>query len=203
MTPGKIWPDSLGQHPYARDSWIGQAIWRTFDPQNIYMDEDGEPAVFPELRVLALSVPPSMHWLTCRQGPLRAFASFLPWRDSGIGIVALAASDAGTNEVVIAVNDLAGRTDTHDLRLAAAESRVGIAACTELEPEVCPIHPIVGLADALAEAGSYRRLAARELTEAVEDVRWTLRSPAVFPMAGLGLSGMDLRSITLNVTLPL
>lgn len=198
MTTGQIWPDSLGQHPYAQASWIGQASWRTSDPGIVTSRPDGQLERFPRLEVLDLSVPPSLHWRACSENLRWAVARFVPWLpDSGIAIVTL----AGGEDALIAVVDVAGRTDLQGLQQAGAEHRVAAAACNELDLEVCPLLPVVGVAEALAEATSKRRLSARELAEVIDNLRWVLRSPALFPM--LGLSPRQLKSVTLNVCRPL
>ncbi|MBL0394161.1 hypothetical protein JJ685_23680 [Ramlibacter monticola] len=174
-------------------------MWQTLDLKS---STDEGP-----LHVLNLAVPPSLHRLACSGRVPRALASFLPWgMDSGVGVVTLAAVD----EALVVVADLAGRTDLQALHAAGIENRVAAAACTEKQLGICPLFPVVGLAEAMKEASSCRRLATREFIEAVESLRWILRSPALFPLIGRSrqpgpppFDSTDLKSLTLNVCQPL
>jgi len=204
-TIGQLFREAFGPNPFASATWIGQAAWQTLEPttvpaypEGLFADyADGFIEQLPELQVLQVSVPPDLLWAACNAASPRAVASFLPWRDSGIGVITLTKAD----EALVVVMDLAGRADAVALRDASAEDRVAAALCTEKELEICPLLKVVGVSEALAEAASHRRLAAREVVEAIEDLRWILRTDAVFPL--LGLMPTRLKSLTLNVCQPL
>lgn len=191
MEAGKLWKDSLGHHPFARSSWIGKADWLALNMRSPVLDDPDEEAEW-KAELLALSVPSGLDWLVDTTAKPRALITFLPWRDSGIGLFTM----ANSIHAVVAVLDLAGRGDLLHLAEADAQGRLLVAACSS---DVSPTFPLRGLSPAIREAGGHRRLAARELTEAIEDLRWLLRSPALYHLCGLPSSELELESLTLNV----
>lgn len=202
---GSLHQDSLGPNAFSEACFIGQAAWQTLEPATftampgLLGHPEGHSEERPELRVLQVSVPANLLWAACGSASARPLASFLPWRDSGIAIVTLAKAD----EALVVALDLAGRTDMQALQTAGAEGRVAAALCTADDLDVCPMLEVVGVNEALAEASTHRRLAARELVAAIEDLRWILRTDGVFGLLGLPPREKPLKSLTLNVGLPL
>lgn len=207
LTIGSLHHDSFGPNAFSEACFIGQAAWQTLEratlptmPDGLFSDyPEGHCQEFPELQVLQVSVPPNLLWAACGSANPRPLASFLPWKDSGIVIVTLSKAD----EALVAALDLAGRTDLQALQTAGAEGRVAAALYTADELDVCPLLKVVGVHEALAEATTHRRLAARELVAAIEDLRWILRTDGVFGLLGLPPREIPLKSLTLNVGLPL
>lgn len=203
---GRLHRDSFGANAFSAACFIGQAAWQTLEPATLPTIPDGLVSDYPdghsyerpELQVLQVSVPPNLLWAACGSANTRPVASFLPWQDSGIVTFTLAEAE----EALVVVLDLAGRADIQALQTAGAEGRVAIALCAADEPEIRPLLKVVGVHEALAEASTQRRLAARELVKAIEDLRWILRTDAVFALLGLPPRQNLLRSISLNVCLP-
>jgi hypothetical protein len=204
---GRLHRESFGSNAFSADCFIGQAAWQTLEPttlptmpDGLFSDyPDGHCVEFPELQVLQVSVPPNLLWAACASANTRPLASFLPWKDSGIVVVTLAKAD----EALLVALDLAGRTDMQALQTAGAEGRVAAALCTAGELDICPMLKVVGVHEAVAEASTHRRLAARELVAAIEDLRWIFQTDGVFGLLGLPPREGLLKSLTLNVCLPL
>lgn len=194
MKVGTLCGDALGRHPFARTSWIGPAEWCCVrNPVNV--DEGDQERL---MEVLALSVPSGLDWLAHLPERPRAVVSFLPWNHSGIGVLTI--TTVRDRHAVVVALDLAGRTDLRYLIQAEADGCLGVAACSK---DVSPVFPLLGLTHAVLEAEGHPRLTAREFTGAIEDLRWTLRTDAVFPMLGITPPESDLESLTFNVCQPL
>lgn len=168
MTPGKLWPDADGRHPHAEHSWIGQACWTTLSVSVAI----GASARQPDLEVLVLSVPASLHGdfgmrvATCS-------ARWKSWKQGGVACVTLRTP----SHLLAALVDVAGHSKLDHLKAAASDGRLYAMPVAEDLPEVTPLVPIYGFRDMLVEAAASRPLAAREFTQAISDLRADLRQP--------------------------
>jgi hypothetical protein len=194
MQVGTLSGDSFGHHPFAQTSWIGPAQWCSVRKQADF-DERCQARL---MHVLALSVPSGLDWLAHLPERPRAVVSFLPWHHSGIGVLTI--TTACERHAVAVALDLAGRIDLRYLVQAEADGCLGIAACSD---DVSPVFPLLGLTPAVCEAEGHPRLTAREFTSAIEDLRWALRTDALFPMLGIAPRESVLESLTVNVCQPL
>lgn len=84
------------------------------------------------------------------------------------------------SHLLAACVDVAGHTDYDRLKAAASDGRLYAMPVAEELSEVTPLVPIYGVKDMLVEAAAARRLAAREFTQAVADLRADLRRPQGF-----------------------
>jgi hypothetical protein len=144
---------------------------------------------------IKLAVPASMHRLVFEERPaIRATIVLVPWAAaSGIGLLALSAGA----HAVLAVLDIAGRADLAELEGAARSGKLAVGIASARDPAVTPLVQVAGFSDALSDATSLRRLAARELVQAVTDVRSILRGPAAWALLGTPVARYD--TLTVNV----
>lgn len=191
MHAGHVYPESDSHHPLATRSYCGHAFLLTH-----YFNSPGDPPTADTaMHSILLAVPASMHRSVLEERPpIRATAVLAPWVARG-GVGLLAVSTAV--DAVVAVVDIAGRSDLAELQVAARRGRLSIGISSDEDPAVTPLVDVAGFADALAEARSLRRLSARELVEATAEVRSLLRGPA--GRAFLGSSTAKLDSLTINV----
>lgn len=171
---GHVYPDAdcPQHHLHAARAYVGRAHLLTHH----FFSPDDSPEPDNAMHSVMLSVPPSMHRRVVEDRPsLRAVTVLVPWaKTSGIGILVV---DAGGMDAVLAVLDIAGRTDLEQLNVAARDGRVTAGIASDADPNVTPLVPVSGFADALSDARSLRRLAAREFVESVAAVRSILRGP--------------------------
>lgn len=165
MTLGKLWADADGQHPNAELSWLGQSFWST-----LTTSASGLPAV----EGLVQPAPSAVLDLV---GLMRypAYFSAVPMQvgDSAVGLLVLHAD----GNVVVSVLDLAGRSDLELLEIAAVDCRLYALLVSQSRPGLTPLVPIRGFSELLAETEGLRRLAAREVVDAVAKLRRNLRGP--------------------------
>lgn len=170
---GHVYPDADdGQHhPHASRAFVGRAHLLTH-----HFDSPGDPPA-PDtiMHSMMLAVPLSMHRMVLDQRPrVRSAAALVPWSGSGIGLLVVS---SGSN-AVLGVADIAGRADLTELQVAARRGKFAVGLATDADPSVTPLFPVDGFAEALSDARSLRRLAAREFVEAVAEVRSILRRSA-------------------------
>jgi len=191
LTLGHVYADSEGQHPLTSSSYCGQAVLQTHQ----FNSPDDPPSAECTWHSIMLAAPASMHrQVLDARPPIRATAALVPWAGSGIGLLVVhAAADA-----VLAVMDIAGRSDLTELQTAAHLGKVAAGIATDEDPAVTPLVPLAGFGEAISDARSMRRLAGRELVTAVAEVRAILRGPWAHRLLGIpSVSRLD--SLTVNI----
>lgn len=201
---GRTYRDATPHHPHALESYVGQAVLQV---HRGYMPDEN-PHADATWHSINLAVPPAFHAAALRAiNGLVATVSLVPYNDtSGLGILTVrTAPEPDGCSAVLAVLDLAGRPDLQALRSNALEDLVAVGPVNSADPAVTPQARLVGLYRALDEARPLRRLMARELVQAMEDVRALLRTKAAHALLGtfaehrLWSCPPRLKSITLNV----
>lgn len=196
MELGDIYSDAFGRHPFSARSFCGTAEWVSVTRD--HFPEPDAPSVVQDVEMLLASVPESLHRKVGAGATTHASMLFLPWGTTGgVGIVNLVAGD----DVLVALMDIAGRTDLEHLIAADIARAVELTVCSKDEMDMCPSVRLAGAAAAVTEAETRRRMSAKEFQEAIADVRWLLRTSAVFPF--LAAERKEFSSITLNVVQPL
>lgn len=192
MNLGQVFADADGQHPHAVNSYVGRSILQAA-PGNSFDDPSTLQVAWHSIMVAA---PLSMHRQVFeRRAPARAAVSLVPWSESsGLGLLVVNA----VADVVLAILDIAGRTDLTELQLAARQDKLAVGIASDADAGVTPLLPVSGFADALSEARTLRRLSARELAEAITEVRLILRGPAAYSLLGIPMTGTRLDTLTVN-----
>lgn len=151
---------------------------------------------------MMLAVPASMHQRVVETRPrTRVSIAFLPWSQSGFGLLVLCVGAGGGVEaadVVVAILDIAGRADLFGLQAAERRGRLSVGIASDADPSVTPLVPVAGFSEALNDARLLRRLTARELAACVEEVRSVLRGSAAHALLGSG-PGIKLDSLCVNI----
>jgi hypothetical protein len=161
-----------------------------------YREKTNAPTADNVMHSIMLAVPASMHRQVFEnRPPLRATAVLVPWAaGSGIGLLVVAAAA----DAVLAVVDIAGRADLAELQVAARQGKLTAGISSDADPAVTPLLTVAGFADAVSDARSLRRLSARELVEAVVEVRSILRGPAAHALLGMPVTVTRLDTLTVN-----
>lgn len=189
MTLGKLWADADGHHPNAEMSWVGQSFWSTLITS---------ASELLAVEGLIQPVPPAVLDLVGRMrypASLRAMPRQVS--DSAVGLGVLHVD----GHVVVSVIDLAGRSDLEPLEIAAVDCRLYAVLVNEDQPRVAPLVPLRGFKELLSETAGLRRLAAREVVDAVAKLRCDLRGPDPWSVLMLP-DAQRLRSVTVTVCQP-
>lgn len=193
---GHVYPeaDFGGRHPHSNHSFVGHG----FLQKHAFNSPDDPPGAAPDWYSIMLAVPASMHQRMLETRPrTRLSVALVPWsQTSGFGLLVLS---AGATDAVVGVLDIAGRADLAELQLAERRGRLAVGIASDADPAVTPLVPVTGFSDAMCDARSLRRLAARELVACVEEVRSILRGPAAHALLGAPAPVTKFDTLSVNI----
>ena len=151
------------------------------------------------LEVLIQPVPLAVLDLVGRMRyPAAFWATSMPVDDSGAAGLLILHVDG---HAVVTVLDLAGRSDLDALEMATADCRLCAQLVNEQQPRMAPIVPVRGFKELLSELAGQRRLAAKEVVDAVAKLRQVLSGPDAWSLLMLP-EAQRLRSITVTLCQP-
>lgn len=180
----------------ANQQFIGKAAWQT---TNLCIRRGSAffPLGLPPEQVLVASVPPAFRiGLLDAPWDVRPEMAFVPWRDSGLGLIV---ANAGLHGLVCAIN-MAGQASLSGLRHFEVNGRIQLSCARALGDEFAPPAPAVArVQQAMKTACTARSLSQSEFAAAAADIRALLLQPP--PLALPGLPGGKLETLTFNVVL--
>lgn len=192
MTRLKLWPYEGDGNPNAisDETWAGQSYWSTL------ISTASELA---SVEALIQPVPRAVLDLVGRMRyPAAFWAVSMPvGESSAVGLLILHVED----HVVLSVLDFAGRTDLEPLEIATADCRLYAQLVNEHQPRMAPIVPVRGFKELLSELAGLRRLAAREVMDAVAHLRKVLQGSDAWSLLMLP-DTHRLKSLTVTVCQP-
>lgn len=189
MTLQILWSHDA-ENPICDEAWAGQSSWSTLI---------SSAAEVASLEALVQPVPPAVLDLVGRMRyPVAFWATSMPVGDSSAAGLLILHVDG---HALVSVLDLAGRSDLEALKMATADCRLCAQLVNQQQPRMAPIVPIRGFRELLSELAGLRRLAARELVDAVANLREGLSGPDAWSLLMLP-EAQRLRSITVTLCQP-
>lgn len=184
-----LWSDDAA-NPIADEAWVGKSRWSTLI---------SSAAEVASLEALVQPVPLAVLDLVGRMRyPAAFWAVSMPVGEtSAAGLLILHVD----GHAVVSVLDLAGRSDLEALEMATADCRLCAQLVNEQQPRMAPIVPVRGFKELLSELAGMRRLAAKEVVDAVANLRQVLRGSDAWSLLMLP-EAQRLRSISVTLCQP-
>lgn len=172
------------------EGWVGQSRWSTLI---------SSAAEVASLEALVQPVPLAVLDLVGRMRyPAAFWATSMRVGDTGTAGLLILHVDG---HAVVSVLDLAGRSDLEALEIATADCRLCAQLVNQHQPRMAPIVPVRGFKELLSELAGQRRLAAKEVVEAVAKLRQVLSGSDAWSLLMLP-EAQRLRSLTVTLCQP-
>jgi hypothetical protein len=177
-------------NPICDEAWAGQSRWSTLI---------SSAAEVASLEALVQPVPVAVLDLVGRMRyPAAFWATSIPVGDSSAAGLLVLHVDG---HAVVTVLDLAGRSDLEALEIATADCRLCAQLVNQQQPRMAPTVPVRGFKELLSELAGQRRLAAREVVDAMGKLRQVLSGSDAWSLLMLPES-QRLKSLTVTLCQP-